>query len=283
MARPKKLPKGIYLRGTIYWIRYTVGGKTVQESTQTSDLKRAQGVLDARKAQIFEGRYTPNKRDTSLTVAGLRDLWLERPKTQGKASLKDDQQRFGTLVDLLGPNTLVNSLRLEDIEQLQKRLKQRKVGKKAQKPISPTTVNRHLVLLRSALKYAKAKGKQHQDPMAGIVFDTERRRDRICTPDEFQAIISSDNATVELKAAACIGYYTGMRLGEVVNMTWDRVDLVNRLLFLTADKTKTKIDNAVPIHDKVLPILEALKSSQTGRTVQDIRELQNLTQVDHRF
>ena len=36
-----------------------------------------------------------------------------------------------------------------------------------------------------------------------------------------------------------VGYYTGMRVGEIFGMTWDRVDMKEGYVNLRADDTKT--------------------------------------------
>ena len=50
-------------------------------------------------------------------------------------------------------------------------------------------------------------------------------------------------------------YYTGMRRGEVMNLTWDNIDLRARIIRLTEDQTKERKRKRIPICRKLVPIL----------------------------
>ena len=50
-------------------------------------------------------------------------------------------------------------------------------------------------------------------------------------------------------------YFTGMRRGEVMNLTWDNIDLNARVIRLTEDQTKERKRKRVPISQRLLPIL----------------------------
>ena len=46
--------KGIFQRGSIYWVRYTdTNGRQVRESTQSDKLKVAQDLLKLRQADVL--------------------------------------------------------------------------------------------------------------------------------------------------------------------------------------------------------------------------------------
>ena len=67
-------------------------------------------------------------------------------------------------------------------------------------------------------------------------------------------------ATGELLLAILFSFYTGARLGDVVNMSWDAIDWRKRLVRFTAAKTGKEI--VIPLHDDFHRAL--LKSERVG-------------------
>jgi integrase len=66
--------------------------------------------------------------------------------------------------------------------------------------------------------------KAHQNPMRGIKLAAELgRRNRICSPEDYQRLIEA--ADFQVRVCIAIGYHVGMRLGEIVGLSWNRVDL----------------------------------------------------------
>ncbi len=63
-----------------------------------------------------------------------------------------------------------------------------------------------------------------------------------------------------------IGYYMGLRLGEIIDLTWPEVDLKKAFIRLPASRTKTDSARSIPIHPEVGAILEILpRGLRTGR------------------
>lgn len=60
--------------------------------------------------------------------------------------------------------------------------------------------------------------------------------------------------TVRDKLIFHILYYCGLRRSELLNLDWDDVNLDSKVLFIRT--TKNKSDRIIPIHDKVLKLLE---------------------------
>lgn len=256
MARKATLPKGIFRRGDSLWLRYTVGGKQIKEPAGTEDIKQAEGRLAAIKTSIFEGRYIPQKKKNDVTLGVLRTEWLETGKK--KKTHREMTTRSGRVVDMLGENTLINTLTHSDMRKLRDRLKDT-ISDRTDRVLSPATVNRHMETLTSAFNFATKEGYLHQNPMVGFESEKEKNfRNRICSPEEYATLIAkstNDNLTLAIH----IAYWTGMRLGEVCDMTWDRVDLKARVLVLRDVDTKTKEARRVPIADELHRVLSGIK------------------------
>ena len=62
------------------------------------------------------------------------------------------------------------------------------------------------------------------------------RRERHLDHFEYRQIL--DDLLKHSRVIFMMGYYTGMRSGEILNLTWDKVDLERRLIRLGAKDTK---------------------------------------------
>jgi integrase len=78
-------------------------------------------------------------------------------------------------------------------------------------------------------------------------------RDRVLSPDEFQKLMNA--LPTHTGAIVATGYYGGMRKGEVLNLTWDHVDLKGRIIRLKASETKDREAREIPICDALYEIL----------------------------
>ena len=60
-----------------------------------------------------------------------------------------------------------------------------------------------------------------------------------------------------VKDIVIIAFYTGMRLGEIINITWNDVNLKDKILTIGSNnfQTKTRKQRIVPMHPKVEEIL----------------------------
>lgn len=54
------------------------------------------------------------------------------------------------------------------------------------------------------------------------------------------------------------GYYTGMRRGEILNLTWGKIDLANRMIQLKPEDTKDREARNIPICDELYHVFKSL-------------------------
>ncbi len=78
-------------------------------------------------------------------------------------------------------------------------------------------------------------------------------RDRILYPGEFDRLM--EHSKNHLRGIVATGYYTGMREGEILNLTWNKVDLKNRVINLEPADTKDKEARKIPICKELYGIL----------------------------
>jgi site-specific recombinase XerD len=245
----------VWKRGNAWWIQYNANGRQYRESAKTTRKEQAQALLQKRLQSIWEGRFFPgSRRAQDLTMTQLSEQWLEAAK--GKRSLRHDKARLAVAVAHFGDHQLISTLTADGVSGYKTALES--TGKAA------STVNRHLAVLRSALNLAKRRGHAHQDPMCGVKLDTERNaRSRICTAEEYAKL--RDAAMGDLRLLVIVGYWTGMRRGEIVGLTWDRFDLKSRSFRLSAADTKEASAKSIPIPAEALDVLRDIPRNISGR------------------
>ena len=85
-----------------------------------------------------------------------------------------------------------------------------------------------------------------------------------------------------LRNIVLFAIHTGMRLGEILNLTWDNINFENRLIILFPEQTKNGKRHLIPMNKVVYEILkeeESLKVAgcpyvfhRNGRKVKSIRD-----------
>jgi integrase len=252
--------EGIFKRGQTWWLRYSVAGQQIRESAKTQRKEEALRLLRKRQADVFEGRYFPDRAPNELTILGLKEMWLAAKA--GKRSISHDAQRFENVVAFFGSKRLVSTIRSEHIDAFKRRLFES--HSRFGTSLSPATVNRYLALLRSSLRMASRRGYRHANPMDGVEFERERNeRDRICSPHEYERLIAG--AESDLRLVIQIGYWTGMRLGEIVGLARTQVDFQHGFLRLSRADTKEAAPKQIPVPEDVLEELQGLPQRADGR------------------
>ena len=67
-----------------------------------------------------------------------------------------------------------------------------------------------------------------------------------------------DRLPAHTRAILATGFYTGMRRGEILSLTWDKVDLKDRLIRLEASDTKDKEPRTIPICEELHEVLSGI-------------------------
>jgi len=89
-------------------------------------------------------------------------------------------------------------------------------------------------------------------------------RDRVLSENEWAGLYQE--APFHLQPILLIGYQLGARLGEILNLTWDRVDLKREIIKLRSVDTKTKEGRLVPMTPAVHECLLALSKVRSLST-----------------
>jgi integrase len=242
--------RGIYRRGNIYWIAYKTGRRTVRESTGTSDRKLAIGALDKRRAEVFEGRWVGRVRDVRTPLSEAVQEFMTVYSKPRKVSWKDDQIILKRLEAFTGPDCYVQDIDRHAVEQFQLRI--------LASGASKARVNRYTAILKCFFNRFVDWGKIKSNPCKGIRLYPESSRTHWLEKGQIDSLFEC--CSDRLRPIVQIAVLTGLRLGDILRLTWDQIEFEQHVIRIVQSKTGTAL---------VLPMSEALegvlrRASQDG-------------------
>ena len=146
------------------------------------------------------------------------------------------------------------------------RVEEYKISRQAQ--VSNSTVNREVSRFRHLFRCAVDWGLIRQNPCKGIREPKEPPgRVRYLNQEELSKLLQA--CPDWLKPIVEVALLTGLRRGEILGLTWNRIDLANRLLHI--EQTKTNERRTLPISDGLLEVLRARPIDQWGKLFPDVK------------
>ncbi|MBX3348865.1 MAG: site-specific integrase [Nitrospira sp.] len=172
-------------------------------------------------------------------------IYLELEEVLRLRSLKDRVNVVRLqLVPFFGKKHLT-AITPEDVEAY--RAQRKKYNGKAP---SLQTINNDHIILKHCLNVARRKRLLTTNPASLVpIPNANNERDRVLTAEEWQRL--HEVASPHLKPILLMAYHLGQRLGEILNLTWDRVDLHRGIITLRAVDTKTNKPRQVPMTAQV--------------------------------
>ena len=125
--------------------------------------------------------------------------------------------------------------------------------------VAPATVDREVGELKTMIRKANGDGKVDDrlvwslSRVKKLLKRGANARDMVLSAEEFDRMVSV--SPPHLLAILATAFYTGMRRGEILSLTWDKVDLQKRTIRLEASDTKDKEPRVIPICDQLYEIL----------------------------
>lgn len=225
---------------------------------------RAEKYARKVQAQLIEGTYqTGNGKGWDAFESDYEGKIL--------AGMAPDT-RETTLVALNHFTRLMKPKRMEAIktqtldDYIAKRRKER--GRKAGSTVSAATINKELRHLKAALRIAHEWGYLRTVPKFRMVREA-KKVPRYVTPEHFAAIYGSCDAAEFpagvnhsagdwWRALVVTAYMTGWRIGELLKLRRDHLDLDKGVAILGAASTKGKRGEHVPLHPVVVEHLQKI-------------------------
>ncbi len=219
--------------------RWKVGG------TNKTIARQQEAII---KTKLLSGAMPSERGSGILMTVGQ---WAEEYKAIEEVarlrSYKERCQRIDrVIVPFFGRNRLLQDLTAKDVEAFRQAQGTRR---------AVATVNVDHSYLKHMLKQAMRRDLVTRN-VASLVSAPKPKnaRSRVLEPEEWSRLYGA--APAWFQPVLLTGYHTGMRLEEILTLTWDRVDLEKGRIFLPGHLTKTGQERLVPL---TLPLRQALQ------------------------
>jgi len=235
-----------------YWMSYRLpGGKQVRKiegsGYSLTDTIAAEGKTKALKV---ENRILDIKPEAKMTFDKLTKWYLKLESVKALARYSILKINLNSFNQVFG-DTIVNRLKPADLENYQ--------AKRKAQGQADSYVDQQIAMARAMINKAF-----DNDMVSGDTIKVFKRvkkllkgdsnaRDRVLSVEEFDRLLSA--LPSHTRAIVATGYYAGMRKGEILNLTWDKVDMKSRVIGLDAADTKDR-EARVPICDALYNILK---------------------------
>ena len=128
----------------------------------------------------------------------------------------------------------VGKLTYEDIYQFREQLRQ-KIGQNTDKPLSTNTINKIMILLKKIFDVGLRKGYYSNNPVKLLKkLPIEKPKIQFWTIAEFQQFLKLfEIDEYNIKLLFTVLFFTGLRLGEALALTWQDVDFTSNTIHVT--------------------------------------------------
>jgi integrase len=271
---------GIYQRGQVWWIHYSLRKRIFRESAQTDDPVKARRFLKHRLEQVGAakqgGKQFLGPQQEKVTINEILDDHIAYYKTGGKKGIRREvspqmRSHLRRLREFFGER-LAMEVGTRDIDAFKSELK---AENKAN-----ATINRALQLLRTA--YVRAALRVDPPKLSRALhielLEENNARDGKFTPEEAELVASSLPA--HLSDLARFAYESGHRSGEIRKLLWSYVN--GEAILVPGKISKNREDDSIIITPEIEEILERRKRDlipgcdlifhNQGRTIMDYRK-----------
>lgn len=289
MARKNNKNHHLELRGNAWDFIKMVNGERVRKTLSTS-VTEARHIRDQYLRDILlYGEITslkPDQSETSKDGKLFGEVAVEWVKRQEERIVKN-QIKHSTLRDWRSSlngrilphfgNTLIDEISLDSIDDFIDQLK-----------CGPKRVNNILVPIRSIFKYAKRRAYIAENIMADVDNMKIEKAD-INPLNHEEVLVFLDTVNAHYRNMFCVGFYQGMRFGEIAALKWKNVDFKRKLIHVKETRVdgvegRPKTSSSVRDIDMLPPVLKALleQKKKSGKDKYVFRDMNDmLLTADH--
>ncbi|MCC6543097.1 MAG: site-specific integrase [Nitrospirae bacterium] len=247
MARQNSKDKGVFERPVdsgIWWVRIFFRGREIRKRVGSKTAAKA--YYEKLKTEQREGRLWPEKyAATKGTFRELAQDLITDYEINGRRSIVRAKENIERLKEFFGEchvtditSDLINAY----------------IIKRQKQGVKNGTINRELKILSRMFTLGMERTPKKVTSVPYIPHLEENNvRTGFFEQDEF---LSLRGALPEYaKLPVTIAYYTGMRSGEILSLTWKQVDVINKQLTLSPLLTKNKTERKIFLYGELYDMI----------------------------
>jgi integrase len=215
MAKQEKKSDGLFLRGKVWWYRFTIDGETYRSSTKATDRKIAERVKHKVYNEIVEGLYFKKKKSITFGDASLR-YYEEVAQHQPSGAQAD--ANLTRMALFFGENTPLSEITGDELTRYVKQRREK---------VSNDTVNLDLMLLcrvwrRAALIWGRDIGTMPN--WSALKLPTKAARVRWLTDEEEKRLFAAlQEKRPDFLPLVKFGLMCGQRKSNLIGLRWEHV------------------------------------------------------------
>ena len=224
-----------------------VGTNLAEARDEYRDLRKLvkQGIDP--KQQKAEAR---RKADQELTFGDLSGRYLKEYAPH-KRSGDQDSRLLNHDVLPLWKQIKAKNIRRRDVQEMLKAIVDRG---------ATVIANRTLAVVRKVFNWGIEQDLIETSPCTGVKAPSkEVAADRVLTDAEIAAFWTDADLSPPIHTALKLELLLAQRIGEILGMRWDELDLEQKLWTLTPDRTKNETVHLVPLPAEAVTLIEGMK------------------------
>lgn len=241
---------GVYLRGGVWWIRYSYRGDKRRETSRSVNRSDAVRLLKKRLGEMGQGRLVGPDAER-VTLADLKGMLLDDYALKGNRTAPRAAQGMAHVLGHFSETARALDITADALVSYAKVRKE--------DGAAPATVKNELAMLRRGFNLAVRAGRLPQRP-AFPVIEARNRRTGFFEEAEYRAVEA--RLDVDVRPLAGFMYLTGWRKSEALQLEWRNVDFSAGILRI--EDSKNGEPRTFPFH--ALPELAELLTMQKDRT-----------------
>jgi integrase len=240
---------GLYKRkdSQFYWMSFRVNGRKVTESTKTSNKRRAETIYATRLANLVEARWSEKGIPVDMAMVEVIDRYMAEFSPYLAPTSHERNRQVSSLLKQFFASYKLAEVTPSVVSAYK--------AKRLSKGYSRETVRRELGILRRIFNVAINEWELCRENPASKVLrmfgKTDNGRVRYLSDEESERLTFALPGW--LKPLVTIARHTGLRRGNIVELTWNQVDLERRAIYVPRTKNGEAV--GIPLTEMAARVL----------------------------